>query len=474
MIRSGWTRTIRARLTLWHAMVLAAILLVYAGGVYLFLRQNLYAELDLRLHDDFELAEADFRRAADGGIVRTSGVELHIHDEDVVMERRLEVWSMDGKLLYSEGMAGLELPAPPPDEMTANAVAVRSVADGPDAFFRIYGAAYAIAGIPAWIRVARSEARLRHELGEFMAGIGFGLPAAVLFACIGGYFLAGRALKPFGQMAVQARTITAERLQERLLIENPDDEFGQLGTVFNETLARLERSFDALRRFTADAAHELRTPLTALRSVGEVGLRESRNEADYREVIGSVLEEADRLTRLVETLLTLARADSGRIEVTPHHQNLMQFAQSVLDVIGVLADEKGQRVVIEGDAEIAVHADALVLRHAVLNVLDNAIKHGPEGSQVRLVVGRDAVHAILDVIDQGPGIGVEHLKRIFDRFYRVDRARSRMTGGTGLGLSIAQWAVQANGGTIEVESRIGEGSRFRFRLPLTGKANEKL
>jgi len=470
MRRRRFSRSIRARLTLWYAAVLAAILLVYAGGVFLFLKQNLYLELDRQLHDDFEAAEEGIERGEDGTIRRGYRSDPHHHqDEAGPSERWLEVWSQDGILLYREGPEGPALPPPMRGDRDPGTDSVQTVSAGSGAVLRVRAAAYPVGGAPTLIRVARSEARLRHELGEFLAGMGLGLPAAVLLACAGGYFLAGRALKPVGQMAARARTITAERLDERLPIENPRDELGRFGTVFNETLARLERSFDALRRFTGDAAHELRTPLTALRSVGEVGLRESRSEAACREVIGSMLEEADRLTRLVETLLALSRADSGRIEVKPQRLGLKQFAQEMAEYLDVLADEKGQRIVVEGAGEVCAWADPIVLRQAVLNVLDNAIKYSPERSQIRLVAGKDADGTFLDVIDQGPGIEDEHLRRIFDRFYRVDKARSRLTGGAGLGLSIAQWAVEVNGGTIEVESRVGEGSRFRLRLPLSDK-----
>jgi heavy metal sensor kinase len=453
--------------------VLAAILLVYAGGVYLFLRQNLYKELDRQLHDDFEAAEERLERVGDGGYgPGVSGDGRYHHDEAGFIDRWLEVWRQDGVLLYREGPEDFVLAPPATGGLEPKTASVETVVTGSSAVLRVHAGVFEVGGSPVLIRVARSEARLRHELGEFLAGIGFGLPAAVVLACVGGYFLAGRALRPVGQMAARARTITAECLDERLPIENSDDELGRLGTVFNETLARLERSFAALRCFTADASHELRTPLTALRSVGEVGLRESEGEPACREVIGSMLEEADRLTRLVETLLTLSRADSGRVEVKPQRLKLKRFAQEMKEYLDVLAEEKGQRIVVEGESEACAWADPILLRQAVLNILDNAIKYSPEGAQIRLVAAKDADRALLDVIDQGQGIGSEHLRRIFERFYRVDEARSRLTGGAGLGLSIAQWGAQVNGGTIEVESRVGEGSRFRIRLPITDEERD--
>lgn len=474
-------RSIRARLTVWYAFVLTTILVAYAGGVYIFLRQNLYRELDRRLHDDFEAAEASLERDADGRIIRTIRHNRHGDDQDGG-ERWLEVWSLDGELLHREGPeqrvpASVSSPGAVPFSNGTGArgeelgtAEVKSAATGAGTFIRVRSGTHRIAGTPVMIRVARSEAALRHELGEFLAGMGLGLPVAVLLAGLGGYFLASHALKPVGQMAARAQTITADRLEERLPIENPDDELGRLGTVFNHTLARLGRSFELLRRFTADAAHELRTPLTALRSVGEVALREPRSDQAYREVIGSMLEESDRLGRLVETLLILSRGDDGRVELRAHRLDLGEFARATAEDLDVLADEKDQRIVIEAEPDVYTQADPRILRQAVSNILDNAIRHSPRGARIRVGVRRTVrernAEAVLEVADEGPGIPAEHLRRIFERFYRVDKARSREQGGVGLGLSIAQWAVRANGGSIEVESQLGEGSTFRIRLPL--------
>jgi heavy metal sensor kinase len=321
--------------------------------------------------------------------------------------------------------------------------------------------------MPVVIRVARSEAQLRHELNELLLVLGFGFPVAVGVAGVGGYALARRALAPVSQMADQARTITAERLGEQLPVVNPEDELGRLAMVFNETFARLERSFEQLRRFTSDASHELRTPLTAIRSVGEVGLREHRDERAYREIIGSMLEEADRLGRLVDSLLTLSRADVGQVKLTLEHVDLAELARDVVTHLGVLAEEKRQSILVETTAPVYATVDRLVLRQAVINLLDNAIKYSPEGGRVRVIVRDQSQGPTLEVIDVGPGIEVEHQEHIFDRFYRVDKARSRELGGTGLGLAIARWAVEAHGGRIELESADGQGSLFRIRLLAT-------
>jgi heavy metal sensor kinase len=430
--------------------------------VFIFLRHSLATELDRQLHEDFEVAEQMLERTAEGGIRWRA--DDHHHEEDADDEGWLEVWSSEGKLLYRtvslERMGRDFLSTLFPLERSGYA----SLTFPGNIPVRIFGEPCAIDGLPVVIRVVRSEARLRHELEELLLVLGLGFPVALGVAGFGGYVLARRALAPVGRMADQARMITAERLEERLPVVNPDDELGYLATVFNETFARLERSFEQLRRFTADASHELRTPLTAIRSVGEVGLREHRDEKAYRDIIGSMLEEVDRLGHLVDSLLTLSRADAGHIKLMPERVNLTELAREVASHLGVLAEEKKQSLMVESAGPVYAMMDRLVLRQAVVNLVDNAIKYSPEGGSVRVIVQDQPRGPTLEVIDTGPGIAAGHREQIFDRFYRVDKARAREMGGTGLGLAIARWAVEANSGQLELESEEGAGSTFRIIL----------
>jgi heavy metal sensor kinase len=298
-----------------------------------------------------------------------------------------------------------------------------------------------------------------------VAVLAIGLPIVVILVVITGYLVAARALKPVDSMAKRAAEITAEHLNERLTIANPDDELGQLGTAFNATLAKLERSFDQLRRFTADASHELRTPLTAIRSVGEVSLRRPGDEKHYRDVIGSMLEETGRLTGLVDSLLTISRADAGQFQLRLVETGLLDLTKEAAAVLEVLAEEKTQTLQVEGDSSLTVVADRTILRQALINLIDNAVKYSPVKGTILIRVANNEQNVVIEVQDSGSGIPAEHRSRIFERFYRVDKARTRAEGGTGLGLSIAQWAVAAHGGTIEVQSDHGSGSIFRVRLP---------
>jgi heavy metal sensor kinase len=311
------------------------------------------------------------------------------------------------------------------------------------------------------------EGRLQEQLREILVVLVLGLPLIVALAGVGGYVLARRALAPIDHLAAEARRITADRLHQRLSVPNEQDEIGRLASVINDTLARLDSSFDQLRRFTADASHELRTPLAVIRSIGEMGLRETRTPADYKDAIGSMLEEVDRLTRLVDTLLRLSRADAGTVRLSREILDLGDLARDVVASIGILAEERQQRLEVTAGANVHVSADRLVLRDAITNVIDNAIKYSPSGSRIAMRIEADAVDATLSVTDEGPGIPAEHRARIFDRFYRIDEGRSRGSGGAGLGLAIAKWAVEANGGRMSLASS-GVGSVFRITLPRSG------
>jgi signal transduction histidine kinase len=262
-------------------------------------------------------------------------------------------------------------------------------------------------------------------------------------------------------MTDRARTITAERLGDRLPVVNPEDEMGRLAAVFNETLARLEQSFDQMRRFTADVSHELRTPLTSIRSVGEVGLRGHRDEAAYRRIIGSMLEESDRLASLVDRLLTLSRAETRQGTLRLEAVDLRELADHVAAHLGVLAEEKKQTMTVGGGGAPAL-ADRQVLRQALINLVDNAIKFTPPGGQVRIHVSDTADEAVVDVADSGPGVAEHARSHIFDRFYRADGVEAT---GTGLGLSIAKGDVEANGGRLTLEETGPAGTRFRISMP---------
>lgn len=446
--------SVRLRLTLWYAAVLGGAMALLAAGLYLFVRADLLgrvedqtrqyvARVDTLLHEEpGELGELEeYGSVSYYRVARASG--------DSVLYQSA-AWSRVGlgRSLKSAPLSDTwqwETPGETHFLLRREPLAIR-------------GAEYEVA-------VAQPIDAIWNTLERLFWLLMLGTPVALLLALAGGYVLAGRALRPVGDMAEAAQHITADRLDERLPVENPDDEFGRLASAFNDTLDRLEDAFDRLKRFTADASHELRTPLTSLKSVGEVALRadDDRPPAFYREVIGSMLEEADRLHRLVSELLTLTRTDAA---ASPEQRpvDLSDLVQSAVDDLRVLAEEKGQTLSLRLE-EVAVEGDPDTLRLVLVNLLDNAIKYTPEGGQIDVRLDVSDGKAVVDIKDTGPGIPLGDQERVFERFYRVDEGRSREAGGSGLGLAIAERAARLNGGHLKLNSTPGEGSTFRLVLP---------
>jgi heavy metal sensor kinase len=291
-------------------------------------------------------------------------------------------------------------------------------------------------------------------------------PFMIGAAALAGYRMSRRILAPVEEIASSAEEITSSRLHERIPVNGTGDEVDHLAKVFNEMLGRLDRSFLQLKQFTSDASHELRTPLAALRSIGEVGLGRDGTREEYRELVGSMLEEVNRLTRLVDDLLMVSRGDSGSIQLRYSPVGVFALARETVALLEPLAEEKGQRLILIGNAETQIEADAVFLRQALINVVYNAIKYSPANATTSVRVESALPDSVTILVqDAGPGIAPEHLARIFDRFYRVDPGRSRDAGGFGLGLAIAQWAVQAHKGAISVTSACGKGSTFSITLP---------
>lgn len=455
--------TLRARLTHWYVVSMMIVLAVYVAGVAGLLSRRLGDTRDHHLQEDLEVVREMV--VVDGDSVRWPVETTRDEGYDAGDRRWVEIWTVDGRRLFarvSVDEAGAQAAlAGPRDDRPGYATV--QLADGRR--LRTLTRVVSQQGRPLLFRVARVDRLFEEELRPALFILVLGIPIGAAIAALGGYLLARRALAPIGRMAARAESISAERLNERLPVDNPDDELGQLATVFNRTFARLERSFVLLRQFTADASHELRTPLTAIRSVGEVGLREPRTAEQYREIIGSMLEETDRLVRLVDSLLTISRGDAGTVRLQREPVDLADLAQEVAAYLGVLAEEKNQQLIVECAGPVVAVVDRLVLRQALVNLVDNAVKYSPSGTTVRVRVAPRNAESVVAVCDEGPGIPAEHRDKVFDRFYRVDKARARASGGAGLGLSIARWAVELQGGRIELETEAGRGCQFRIVLP---------
>lgn len=459
-------KTLRGRLTILYGVLLACALAFYAAGSALYLLHDLRKQLDASLDRDMETVEGALAFAPDGAVVLSSH-EGEARRDDPDRGYLLEVWSQDGRLLYRtadlDGHSFGPIPMLAPGHNRETPHSIR-LFDGERV--RVASHLHHMESRVVVVRLAVSEEPLWDEFWDMVSILSIGLPIIVLLIGFTGYAVAGRAIRPVEVMAQRASRISAEHLNERLEVANPDDELGRLATAFNQTLARLETSFEQLRRFTADASHELRTPLTAIRSVGEVALQHSGDAAYYREMIGSMLEEADRLTRLVQSLLTMSRVDAGSIQLQKSSLDVLSLAKESAAMLEVLAEEKGQTIAVDGDTSVTVSADPLILRQALINLIHNAVEYSPAGGAIQVNVHALQRDAVIEVRDNGPGIAPEHADKIFQRFYRVDKSRSRAEGGAGLGLSIVKWAVSAHGGKVELSPNSASGCTFVIHLPL--------
>jgi heavy metal sensor kinase len=471
----GWwqRRSVRFRLALWYAAATALVLIAFAWFVYEVIEHRLAAEIDRQLRIDFDLIEPQLDIDSEGRVQWTLRGS-HGDEGFARMSAWFEVWSEKRDLLLRHWPVPEANIKQAPSAPYGSTLKFATVELERGLFVRMMERPGRVQGRSVIIRVFRDETEMRRTLREIVEVSVLVFPLAGALAAIGGYLVATRSLAPLDAMARQARRITSESLSKRLPNLNPNDELGRLATVFNETLTRLEASFAELQRFTADASHELRSPLTALRAVGEVALRDGNDPAMLRETIGSMLEEAERLTDLVDALLTLARMDMTKADAARENVNIGALLEEIRDQFEVLASEKGQMLTVTSDHNIVISADRTLLRLALVNLVHNAIKHGPSNSKISLAVARRQGGIDISVSDSGQGIAAEYHEKIFEPFFRVDKARSRSGGGgVGLGLAIARRAVQRNGGQIIVESESNRGSVFRIELPWSSQPAER-
>jgi heavy metal sensor kinase len=303
-----------------------------------------------------------------------------------------------------------------------------------------------------------------HQWLMFLVG---GLPVAVLISVAGGYFLIKRALAPVDRIAATAEKIGSHNLSERLPVPQTEDELERLSIALNRMIERLDQAFQHSRRFVADASHELRTPLTVLRGELESLAGEQRLAGDLKDRLGSTLEEVERLVNIVEGLFAISRLDAGEAQAEWVKFDLAKLAASTADQMSLLGEDRNIKVTCAAEKEVWVEGDRARMKQVVVNLLDNAIKYTPHGGSVGLTVEARNSKAIMEVADNGIGISAEALPRVFERFFRVDEARSREGGGAGLGLSIVKSICAAHHGRVEALSEPGQGSRFRVELPLT-------
>jgi heavy metal sensor kinase len=463
--------SIRTRLTLWYSGLLLVILVAIGALSYSWLRRTVHQDLDASL---LAVALA----------IRDTGAPDRPESEvEAVLREMLgpELYDKFFRLLDPEGRP-YPLGSRPrggalPLSTVARARAARgestleTVAAGPGVeALRVFTMPIVRNGrMVDIVQVGTSVRRAEALLDRYLQTLLVLIPLGVGLAALGGAVIARVALRPVDEMTRAARRITAEDLSRRVERPGTGDEMERLAETLNGMLARLEAAFTQTRRFAADAAHELRTPLAALRGGIEVALRAERPPEEYRRVLGSSLEEVERLIRLAEDLLLLSRSSAGP-DVTRAPVDLEPQLLEVFDVGARLGQAAGVSVRTDTMASATVRGDPTALRRALLNLVENAIKYTPPGGKVELGLAIGNGMAVVTVSDTGIGLDPADADRIFEPFVRLDAARARDTGGAGLGLAIARSIAVAHGGTLSVESRPGAGSRFVLRLPLAPAA----
>ncbi|NBU08997.1 MAG: sensor histidine kinase [Proteobacteria bacterium] len=326
------------------------------------------------------------------------------------------------------------------------------------------------------VEVGASLAPVRSLLRDFLLILLVALPVVLFVSTSGGFVLSRRAFRPVEKIVRSAEQLTLHNLGGRLPVPQTGDELERLSLALNQMITRLDRAFQHNRRFLADASHELRTPLTVLRGELEVIAQQADGEPELQERIGSVLEEVERLAKIVEGLFALSRLDAGVAQAEWKTFDLARLAATTAEQMSLLAEDKGIAITCESAGEVPVQGDRGRLKQVIVNLLDNAIKYTPRGGSVVIRTSARDGAACLDVADTGVGIPAAALPRVFDRFFRVDKARSRAEGGAGIGLSIVKAITTAHGGSVSVESEEHRGTCFHLRLPkatpTTGKLDE--
>ena len=458
---------IRRRLTLWYAALLAATVLLLGVGLYLGLRHRLHAGFDQQLGNQAAVTLAtvrvqDGRPSLDATTAGTQDLDYFVRlfgaDGEALLDTGFDgvAVPLDGRAVAA-ALAGSRQMATVAAEDETLRVLTLPVRDGE----RVVGA----------LQVGLEREDLDEVLAELLGALALAVPVAVVVAAGFGYVLAGRALAPVAAITALAGKIGGRDLHARLNLALPDDELGRLARTFDGMLDRIEDAFERQRRFTGDAAHELRTPLTLMRSQLDVTLTHRRTPAEYEESLLDLGIDLERLTGLVGTLLTLARADSGRLVPEFAPLDLEEPVRVVLDQYRPLAAEAG--VALRNEAEpTPVVGDHDLLVQILVNLIANALAHTPAGGSIAAGCRVEGDLVRLWVSDSGAGIAPEHQARVFDRFYRVDAGRTRARGGSGLGLAICKAIAEAHDGTIGLRSAPGQGTTVEVRLHPEGPRRE--
>jgi heavy metal sensor kinase len=460
----NFIHSIKFRFTIWYLLVLAVLLIALSAGVYFYLSRSLYQSLD----DSLELRSTQLQSIP---AILESIRQGEFQEElgEIVM-----LYFYSGDQLTEVSPRGISIPTP--HELISQAIAGTSMfttiqtTEGERLRLLAVPINVSILGPPPGIQpaalvIARSTKQIDQALAGLLRTLLIAVPLALALAAGGGIFLARRALKPVDKIAQTAQEIGESDLSRRINV-NTKDELGRLAATLNEMIGRLEKAFQRQKQFTSDASHELRTPLAVIEAESTLALQKDRPSSDYRQSLESISQESRQMSSLIAQLLTLARADAGKEQWNFAEVNLGKLVTNLSTDVEVLCQEKGLSFQLGQTQNLVVKGDEARLRELFMNLLDNAIRYTPTPGTVSVSLRREGQMAVVAITDTGVGIPAEDIPLIFERFYRVDKSRSRAEGGSGLGLAICRHIAEAHGGKIEVESQVGAGSTFSVWLPL--------
>ena len=472
-------RSIKVRLTFWYAMTLAVILAVSALFSYHYFSHNLGKQVDRQVREIARTLEKHRIEEHRGSNILESCEHLQdmAHSYNwtaflVLRDASLQI------VCATDNLGGRELPFGPIARQQVrwlNEHMETLVLEGGGRLRLLSFPLVSNGRLAGVIQVAQELGPLQETIEELRLIYLVVGPFAIFWLCLGCWLLAERTIAPIIEVTDAAQGITADNLSRRLPSGNYQDELAQMVACLNQMLDRLEKSFRRIRQFSGDASHELRTPLTILRGETEVTLRWAKTPDEFRDMLRSNMEEIDRMERIIESLLTLAKSEVGELTLEMKELSLSDLVQELYLQSSLLCETKNIKVqlLLEVDQEIRIRGDELRLRQMFLNLISNGIKYTPENGHLEITLAMDNGYACVDITDSGIGIPAEHLPHIFDRFYRVDKARNRMDGGTGLGLAIVKWIAEAHGGSIKVTSEINRGSSFSVCMPIDGPEEGK-
>ena len=465
--------TIRFRLTGAYALIMTVMVGGTAAWSWVAARHSVSVTVDRSLERDMALFQSSVQMTS-----RRMDIVQAIQMSTTwgVRDLLVRVFDASGNRVYQSPSLEHQLSTGPP-AVELGRITFRTVSGNQDEDVRLAATAIDIQNHRYVVELAQPVTMGERSLARFGKMLMLVIPLALVLASLGGYWLSGRALAPVTQITNDARRINATNLSDRLVVPPARDELRELSETLNAMLGRIDRSVSQLRQFTADASHELRAPLALIYTAAEFSLRRERPREELVDALEKILRESRHTTSLVDSLLLLARADSGGDSLqAPVPINLSTLCQDAADRAAELGSAKSISVVTDlGSTSIVVDGDETALRRLLLILVDNAVKYTPAGGRVDvgLAVDRNAGHAaLIRIADSGIGMAAADLPHVFDRFWRADKVRSRTMGGTGLGLAIARWIVDRHGGTIVVSSEVGQGSVFTVTLPLASDSTD--